>query len=156
MSVTNLKQQSRAKAMKYCAYQERTQQEVRDKLYSYGLYPDAVEEVLTELITEDFVNEERYAQSFARGKFRQNKWGRIKISRSLQQKGISRYCIAQGMQEINEADYYDTLFQLMSRKWKSLADDDAYQRKNKTVRYVVSKGYEAELAWKVVDDLSGE
>ena len=153
MSVTNLKQQSRAKAMKYCAYQERTQQEVRDKLYSYGLYPDAVEEVLTELITEDFINEERYAQSFARGKFRQNKWGRVKIKRSLQQKGISRYCVEQGMREIDEADYYDTLYQLMSRKWESLANDDSYARKNKTVRYVLGKGYEADLAWKIVGEL---
>ena len=153
MSITNLKQQSRAKAMKYCAYQERTQQEVRDKLYSYGLYPDAVEEVLTELITEDFVNEERYAQSFARGKFRQNKWGRIKIRRSLQQKGISRYCVEKGMQEIDEGGYYDTLHQLMSKKWASLAGDDAYVRKNKTVRYVLGKGYEAELAWKVVEEM---
>ena len=153
MSITNLKQQSRAKAMKYCAYQERTQQEVRDKLYSYGLYSDAVEEVLTELITEGFVNEERYAQSFARGKFRQNKWGRIKIRRSLQQKGISRYCVEQGMQEIDDADYYDTLHELMSKKWNLLAKDDSYARKNKTVRYALGKGYEADLAWKIVEEM---
>ena len=140
--------------MKYCAYQERTQQEVRDKLYSYGLYPDAVEEVLTEVITEDFVKEERYAQSFARGKFRQNKWGRVKIRQSLQQKGISRYCVEQGMQEINETDYYNTLHELMSRKWASLATDELYTRKNKTVRYVLGKGYEADLAWKIVEDLT--
>ena len=139
--------------MKYCTYQERTQQEVRDKLYSYGLYPDAVEEVLTELITEDFVNEERYARSFARGKFRQNKWGRIKIRQSLQQKELSRYCVEQGMQEIDEADYYDTLYQLVSRKWESLADDDSYTRKNKTVRFVLGKGYEADLAWKVMKEI---
>ena len=153
MNITNLKQQSRAKAMKYCAYQERTQQEVRDKLYSYGLYPDAVEDVLTELITEDFINEERYAQSFARGKFRQNKWGKVKIKRSLQQKGISRYCVEQGMREIDDSDYYGTLYQLMTKKWESLANDDPYARKNKTVRYALGKGYEADLAWKVVGEL---
>ena len=153
MTITNLKQQSKAKAMKYCAYQERTQQEVRDKLYGYGLYPDAVEELLTDLITEGFIDEERYAQSFARGKFSQNKWGRVKIRLSLQQKRISNYCIEKGLQEIDEKDYYATLYQLIKRKWALLKDDDPYTRKNKTVRYVVGKGYEAELAWKVVEEL---
>ena len=153
MSITNLKQQSRAKAMKYCAYQERTQQEVRDKLYGYGLYPDAVEEVLTDLISEDFVNEERYAQSFARGKFRQNRWGRIKIRRELQQKQLSRYCIEKGLQEIDSEAYAETLFKLMSDKWALLAQEETYARKHKTVRYVLGKGYEAELAWKVINEI---
>lgn len=153
-TMTNLKQQSRAKAMKYCAYQERTQQEVRDKLYSYGLYPDAVEEVLTDLITEDFVNEERYAQSFVRGKFRQNQWGRIKIRRALQQKKISEYCIRQGMREIDDTDYQATLRTLVQKKWDSLLEDDLYSRKNKTVRYVLGKGYEADLAWKIVREMT--
>lgn len=139
--------------MKYCAYQERTQQEVRDKLYSYGLYPDAVEEVLTDLITDDFINEERYAQSFVRGKFRQNKWGRVKIKRALQQKTISDYCIRQGMQEIDDTDYQETLRGLMQRKWDTLSSDDAYHRKNKTVRYVLGKGYEADLAWKMIEEI---
>ena len=139
--------------MKYCAYQERTQQEVRDKLYSYGLYPDAVEEVLTELITEDFINEERYAQSFVRGKFRQNKWGRIKIKQGLQQKGISRYCVTKGLEEIDERDYGETLRELADKKWLSLPADDIYTRKHKTVRYLLGKGYESDLAWKAVEEL---
>ncbi len=139
--------------MKYCAYQERTQQEVRDKLYSYGLYPDAVEEVLTDLIGEDFINEERYAQSFARGKFRQNRWGRIKIRRALQQKRLSRYCIEKGMQEIDSEAYEETLTKLMGDKWATLSQEDVYTRKHKTVRYVLGKGYEADLAWKAAEAL---
>ncbi len=154
MTITNLKQQSRAKAMKYCAYQERTQQEVRDKLYSYGLYPDAVEDVLTELITEGFISEERYAQSFVRGKFRQNKWGRTKIRRGLQQKQISDYCIRQGMKEIDEEAYGETLNNLMQKKWDALSNEDVYARKNKTVRYVLGKGYEADLAWPIAAKLA--
>ena len=153
MSITNLKQQSRAKAMKYCAYQERTQQEVRDKLYSYGLYPDAVEEVLTDLISEDFVNEERYAQSFARGKFRQNRWGRIKIKRELQQKQLSRYCVEKGLLEIDPEAYEETFYKLMNDKWAALHQEEAYARKHKTVRYALGKGYEAELAWKMIENL---
>lgn len=147
MEVTNLKQQSKVKAAKYCAYQERTQQEVRDKLYQYGLHREAVEEVLTELIMEDFINEERYAQSFCRGKFSQNKWGRIKIEQALKQKGLSPYCIRKGMKEISEEDYRMQLSQLLDRKWKSLEGEDDYARRHKTARYLLGKGYEADLIW---------
>ncbi|MEM8970264.1 MAG: regulatory protein RecX [Bacteroidota bacterium] len=146
------KQQAKVKVAKYCAYQERTQQEVRDKLYSYGLYTDAVEEVLSELISDGFVNEERFAQAFARGKFRSNKWGRIKIEMGLRQKGISAYCIRRGLQEISEADYIDTLTLLIQKKWNSLAGEDTYTRKHKTARFVLGKGYESERIWKILGD----
>ncbi|WKN45747.1 regulatory protein RecX [Tunicatimonas pelagia] len=151
--ITTWKQQAKVKAAKYCAYQERTQQEVRDKLYSYGLYSDAVEEVLSDLISEGFVNEERFAQAFARGKFRSNKWGRIKIEMGLRQKGISDYCIRSGLREISEADYTDTLKALIQKKWNSLEGEDAYARKHKTARFVQGKGYESELVWRLLADL---
>ncbi len=146
------KQQAKVKAAKYCAYQERTQQEVRDKLYSYGLYSDAVEEVLSELISDGFVNEERFAQAYVRGKFRSNKWGRIKIEIGLRQKGISDYCIRSGLKEIGEADYIDTLKSLIQKKWNSLESEDTYTRKHKTARFVQGKGYESELIWKILAD----
>jgi regulatory protein len=151
MEVSNLKQQSKLKAAKYCAYQERTQQEVRNKLYEYGLHTEAVEEVLTELIMDGFISEERYAQAFCRGKFNQNKWGRVKIERALKQKGLSAYCIRQGMKEIDEADYRAQLGQLLDRKWEALADEDDYARKHKTARYLLGKGYEADLIWQLLN-----
>src|SRR5210317_1954505 len=89
----------------FCAYQERTQQEVRDRLYALGLHRDEVENVLTELITEDFVNEERYAKAFAGGRFRMKQWGRRKIEYALKQKNISSYCIEKGLEEIPDHDY---------------------------------------------------
>lgn len=147
MAITTLKQQSKVKAAKYCAYQERTQQEVRDKLYQYGLYSDAVEEVLSELITEGFVNEERYAQAFCRGKFNQNKWGRVKIEMMLRQKGLSNYCIQAGLKEIPEEDYLQQLHDLADKKWNALEGEDEYNRKHKTVRYLMGKGYEPDLIW---------
>lgn len=153
MAITNLRQQAKAKAAKYCAYQERTQQEVRDKLYQYGLYSEAVEEVLSELITDGFINEERYAQAYCRGKFGQNKWGRIKIAMGLKQKGLSTYCIRKGMREIEEADYQQQLTDLCQRKWQSLEGEDTYQRKNKTARYLMGKGYETDLVWKTLESL---
>ncbi|MEM9829342.1 MAG: regulatory protein RecX [Bacteroidota bacterium] len=148
--ITTWKQQAKVKAAKYCAYQERTQQEVRDKLYSYGLHTDAVEEVLSELISDGFVNEERFAQAFARGKFRSNKWGRIKIEMSLRQKGLSDYCIRSGLSEIRDQDYQDTLSGLIQKKWSSLSGEDPYARKHKTARFVLGKGYESELVWKIL------
>lgn len=147
MEITNLRQQAKVKAAKYCAYQERTQQEVRDKLYQYGLYSDAVEEVLVELITDGFINEERYAQAFCRGKFNQNKWGRVKIEMTLRQKGLSNYCIKSGLKEISEEDYLQQLQTLLDKKWATLEGDDDYNRKNKTVRYLIGKGYEPDLIW---------
>ena len=152
MPVTTLRQQSKVKAAKYCAYQERTQQEVRDKLYGYGLSRDAVEELLAELITEGFVNEERYAKAFCRGKFNSNKWGRIKITMALRQKNISPYCINSGLSEIEEEDYRQTLKSLIDKKWKSLSADDAYTRKHKTARYAIGKGYETELIWEMIGE----
>jgi regulatory protein len=153
MTITNLRQQAKVKAAKYCAYQERTQQQVRDKLYQYGLSGDTVEEVLTELIADNFINEERYAQAFCRGKFSHNKWGRIKIKRELKQKGLSPYCIRKGLKEIKEADYLQQLHDLCVRKWKSLEKEDIYQRKNKTARYLMGKGYEMELVWRTMEDM---
>jgi len=153
MTITNLRQQAKAKAAKYCAYQERTQQQVRDKLYQYGLSGDTVEEVLTELIADDFINEERYAQAFCRGKFSQNKWGRIKIELGLKQKGLSPYCIRKGLKEIKEEDYLQQLHDLCERKWQSLEKEDTYQRKNKTARYLMGKGYETELVWRTIEDM---
>lgn len=150
--ITTWKQQAKVKAAKYCAYQERTQQEVRNKLYSYGLYSDAVEEVLSELISEGFVNEERFAQAFARGKFRSNKWGRVKIELGLRQKGLSDYCIRSGLVEISEADYRETLQSLIQKKWNSLEKEDIYARKHKTARYALGKGYESALIWKILGD----
>src|SRR5688500_741234 len=101
--------QALIKARNYCAYQERCQQEVRDKLYEWGLWPEAVENIIVELITDNFLNEERFATTFAGGKFRIKKWGRVKIKLELKKRKISEYCIKQAMKEIDEKDYLKTL-----------------------------------------------
>ncbi len=152
MPVTTLRQQAKAKAAKYCAYQERTQQEVRDKLYSYGLSRDVVEEVLADLITEGFVNEERYAKAFCRGKFINNKWGKVKIAIALRQKGLSDYCIRSGMEAIGEEDYQVQLKSIINKKWRSLSGEDDYVRKHKTARYAIGKGYEPDLIWQLLGE----
>lgn len=135
------------KAARYCAYQERSQQQVRDKLYSYGLFPDEVEETIAELITEDFLNEERFAIAYARGKFKLKHWGKIKIIEGLKQHKVSKYCINQGLKEIDDADYYQKLSSLISKKFEALNEDNPFKANQKVARYLISKGYEPTLVW---------
>jgi len=118
------------KAQKYCAYQERCQQEVREKLYEWGISPDMLENTIAELISENFINEERFARVFAGGKFRIKKWGRIKIEGKLKSKNISEYCIKKGLEEIDEEDYQKTLRVVMEKKAQNINDKDDYLRKN--------------------------
>ena len=138
---------------RYCAYQDRTQQQVRDKLYDLGLRSDVVEEVIAALVTDGFINEERYAKSFAGGKFRIKKWGRLKIEHQLRLKGLTDYCVQAGMKEIEDDDYLLTLEELATKKFNSLNGTDAV-RKEKTKRFLANKGYEYDLINKTLNQLS--
>jgi regulatory protein len=141
------RQEALLKISSFCAYQERTQQEVRDKLYGYGLHKDMVEELISKLITENFLNEERFAKSYAGGKFRIKKWGRVKIKEALKNKGISEYCIRKGLQEIDPKDYILTLLSLIEERSEKEKEKNEYKRKHKIAQYLIGKGYEAELVW---------
>jgi len=145
--------EGKSRGAKYCATQERSQQQVRDKLYDWGLFGDEVEEVLSWLISEDFVNEERFAQSYVRGHFKLKKWGKLKIKQGLEQKKISPYCIKMGMKEIDAKDYHSTIQSLVEKKWRSLKESNMYIKKQKTVRYLLQKGFEADLVWEVVNEM---
>ena len=142
---------AKIKAGNYCAYQERTQQEVRDKLYNLGLFRDEVEEVLTQLITENFVNEERFAKTYARGKFHLKRWGKLKIMFELKRRKISPYCVKKAMLEIPEEEYEKVLDQLIEQKARDYSGND-YTTKNKIARYLINKGYESDLVWKALND----
>jgi regulatory protein len=142
---------AKVKAGNYCVYQERTQQEVRDKLYKLGLYSDEVEEILAELITENYVNEERFAKSFARDKFNLNHWGRIKISYELKHKNISSYCIDKAMEEISDEGYEKAIIQLIEQKLRQMSGEE-FIIKNKIIRYLMGKGFESELVRSILDE----
>lgn len=133
------------KVARFCAYQERTQQEVRNKLYEYGLNQDEVEEVICELIAENFINEERFAQIYAGSKFRQKKWGRVKIRQHLKQKGLSDYCIKKGLTEIEEEDYRNTLTDLLIKKLPQIKARNLLEKKKKLSQYALGKGYELNI-----------
>jgi regulatory protein len=142
--------QAKEKIQRYCAYQERSHLEVRNKLYEYGLHRADVDEMITSLITEGFLNEERFAKAFAGGKFRLKKWGRIKITHALEGKGVSGNCILIGLREINEDDYVRTLRELLCEKSDSLEEDNVYARRDRLSKYAIQKGFEPELVWKVI------
>lgn len=138
------------KAASFCAYQERTQQEVRDRLNEWDVYGDEAEEVIAELISQNYLNEERFAKSFAGGKFRVKGWGKHKIQQHLKQRGITGYNLDQAMKEIAPADYRQTLTDLLDKKRRSLRDDNPLVIKQKLFRYGISKGYETDLIVKVL------
>ena len=154
--MTTLKQQytpkeSKVKIAKFCAYQERCHQEVRDKLYSYGLLPSNVEEIIYELIQEDFINEERFAKAFVRGKFNYKKWGRIKITQELKKRKISKYCINKGLGEISEEKYKAVLTEILDKKSKQFSSLKEYQKNYKAVQFAMGKGYESAIAWSIIN-----
>lgn len=138
---------------RYCAYQERCHQEVRNKLKEWHLYYSEAEQVLTQLIEEGFLNEERFAKAFAGGKFRTKGWGRQKIVNVLKQKGISPYLINTSMKEIDAPDYSKKLEQLLQKKKLSLKDDKPMNQKQKLARFAMGKGYESEMVWNVVNGM---
>lgn len=142
--------QALIKAESYCAYQERCQQEVRDKLYSWGVHEIQVENVIADLIASNFINEERFAKAYAGGKFRIKKWGRVKISIELKRRKISAYCIKKGLAEIEEEEYIKTLQKVAEVKIKAMKERDSKKKKYKVMNYLLSRGFENDLVVEVV------
>lgn len=142
------------KLQKYCAYQDRCHNEVRTKLLSLGVYGDDLEQVIAELVTENFLNEERFAKSYARGKFRMKGWGKRKILGELKRRKISDYCIKKGMAEIEDAAYEEKLLNLLEKKNRTLRDKNIYIRRKKLFNYAYRKGYESFLIQSFVKNLT--
>lgn len=140
------------KAESYCAYQERSQQEVRDKLYSFELRSAEVEELIAVLIENNFINEERFAQMYILGKFRMKHWGRMKIRQGLKLKGVPAKMIEKVLSTvISEDDYLDTLRGLLERKNLQITEKNGLKRKQLLVRYAQGKGFETELIFDILN-----
>ena len=133
------------KLKQYCAYQERCHKEVRYKLVSLGMRGSDVEEIMDELICEGYLDETRYARSYARGKLRIKKWGWLKIKRSLQVKGISDYNLRQAHLELDAEEYKDILNAVLERKWTSLLRRGIKHPQAQTYNYAMSRGFEPHL-----------
>ncbi len=134
-----------AKAEHFCAYQERSQQEVRDKLYDWGLWPDAVEQVISQLIEGNFLNEDRFAKAYTKGKFSQKGWGRIKIKQGLKFKRVPDVLIKKALLTIDGDAYYATLTRILEKKAASVTEKNEMKRRYKLQQYAMGRGYEADL-----------
>jgi len=147
------KEQAIQRIRHYCAYQERAQQEVRDKLYELGMTKDEVEEIMSDLIADNFLNEERFAIQFAGGHFRIKGWGKVKIQHALKQKRVSSYNIKIGLKAIDEDAYLKTLQQLATKKWNSLKGERGLSRMAKTYAFLHQRGFEPILYQPIVQKL---
>lgn len=148
--------EAKGKLETYCAYQERSQWEVRRKLYDKGIKGDAAEELIVDLISSDFLNEERYARAFARGKFRIKHWGRVRITRELKMREISPRCIQDGLSEIDPEEYYDTILTQAEKKWEKTSEKDAFKKRYKVIQYLMSRGFEQDLVQEAVSSIQSQ
>jgi regulatory protein len=137
----------------FCAYQERCHEEVVSKLRSMKMKSDEIDQIMVHLITENFINEERFACSFARGKHRIKQWGKIRIINELKLKNISQTLINKALKEITAQEYLDTFHTLAERHWDSIQETNALKKRKKFCDYLLRRGYESSLVYDKVKDL---
>jgi len=141
-------EQAYVKIRHYCAFQERTHQEVKMKLHGYGVGWTDISEIVSKLIEEGFLNEERYAAAFVGGKFRIKQWGRKKIEMELKKKQVSDFNIRVALRdEIDPLEYEQTILKIIEKKWKSIKpeSDSDFTKQAKTRTYLFQRGFESNL-----------
>lgn len=140
---------------RYCAYQERCHKEVQQKLYEMRMIPLAIDEIIDHLLRHNFLNETRFAQTFARGKFRTKKWGRNRIVNELKMRQISKFNIKIALKEIPDSEYYKTFEVLVEKRLQQLSSEKNLQKKRKKLAdYLFYRGWESELVYEKVNELS--
>ena len=144
---------ARQKMEFYCSYQERCHQEVQEKLYSYDLSEKERNQIIVHLIEHNFLNEERFARSFARGKHRIKHWGKIRIVNELKQRQISAPNIKCALTEIPEEEYQDTFDKLAEKHWETIREANALKKKKKFCDYLLRKGWESNLVYGKMKEL---
>jgi regulatory protein len=137
----------------FCVYQDRCHKEVEEKIKSYNLIPEAREMILLSLMKDNFLNEERFAKSFARGKFRIKHWGKNRIVNELKMRDISSYNIKTALKEIEEKDYLKTIYTITENRNNVISETNQYKRKKKLIDFLLRKGFETDLIFKVVDEI---
>ena len=141
------------KMAKYCAYQERCVKEVRDKLKTFDIAEEEKTKILDYLLDNRFVNDERYAKAFVRGKVNQSGWGVNKIRFHLIQKGIDKDIIDKALGQTDEEAYRQRLIDILKTKTKTIKADSDFEKKRKLAAYAMQKGFEGALVWEVLKDL---
>lgn len=144
------------KILHYCAYRERCSSEVEEKLLKLGCSPQEAAQFLIDLKNENFLNDGRFAASFASGKSRQNKWGRNKIRQHLVQKGLPNDIISEALDSLPEEDYDETARLILEKKLAALKDTDPYIKSHKAAQHAIGKGYEPDMVWAILKSLRYE
>jgi len=137
----------------YCAYQERCHKEVVQKLRDMRMIPEAIDQIVTHLIHENYLNEERFAQAFARGKFTIKKWGRNRILNELKQRNISRFNIKTALKEISDDTYLETLDVLSKKRLSQITETNLQKRRKKLADYLLYRGWESHLVYQKIKEL---
>ena len=140
----------------YCALQDRCQWDVTQKMKEWGLLEMTQNHILEILIQEKYVDEERFTQSFCRGKFLIKKWGKVKITNELKKKKISDICIKKGLEEIDLTEYDLLLENLLTKKNDTLKDKNHFTRKSKLARFLIQRGFEGNLVWDKIREFSNK
>lgn len=137
----------------FCAYQERCHDEVVSKLYSLKMTTEEVNVIVVQLIEGNFLNETRFACSFARGKHRIKYWGKIRITNELKARHISSTNISLALKEISSEEYFETFETLSERCWNSIYENDTFKKRKKFCDYMLRRGYESDLVYEKVKEL---
>ena len=137
------------KAAAYCAQCERASSEVKEKLQKWDVQKTDIEKIIEKLIDDDFLNEQRYCNAFAKDKFRFNRWGKTKIAYMLSQKNVAKECVFQALDNIDEEEYLSVLAELLKSKAKTLKETDKFQKEQKLFKFAVSRGFETEAIRKL-------
>lgn len=147
-------EEAKKRMERYCAYQERCHKEVHQKLYEMRMIPDAVDQIIHHLLQHNFLNETRFAQAFARGKFRTKKWGKQRIVKELKMREISKFNIQIALKEISDAEYYKTFEILAEKRLHQLALETNLQKKRKKLAdYLFYRGWENDLVYSKVAEI---
>ncbi|ATA89029.1 recombinase RecX [Capnocytophaga stomatis] len=146
-------EEAKRKLEAFCAYQERYHKEVIDKLQKMRMIPIAIDEIVVHLIQNNFLNEERFAKSFARGKFRYKKWGRVRIGQELKRRGLSQYIIQSALKEIDDEEYMETFEILSEKKQAEIKEKNIYKAKRKLADYLLYRGWESDLVYSKINEL---
>jgi len=146
-------QEATRKIESYCAYQDRCHKEVVSKLKDMGMIPLAIDTIIAQLIDDRFLNEERFAKSFARGKFNIKKWGRNRIVRELKFRDISKYNITSALKEIDSEAYISTLDDLAKKRLQQITEPNIQKRRKKLADYLLYRGWESHLVYEKLQEL---
>ena len=146
-------EEAKRKLESYCAYQERCHKDVVEKLRGMKMIPEAIDQIATHLIQENYLNEERFAKSFARGKFNIKKWGKNRIVNELKQRQISKFNIKIALKEIDQEEYMVTLDKLAKKRMQQITETSTQRKRKKLADYLLYRGWESHLVYEKLKEL---